>query len=120
MKETKQQTKEKKPEIAGASSECTDKDCPTHGKLKVRGRLFEGVIKKKFPRRIMIEFERMIYVKKYERYAKSRTRIHARVPHCMEKDVKVGDLVWVQECRPLSKIVHSVLIKKIKSGEEGK
>lgn len=114
--ETKQ--KAKKTEIVGTSSECTDRDCPTHGKLKVRGRLFEGTIKKKFPRRIMIEFERMIYVKKYERYAKSRTKIHARVPQCMEKEVKVGDLVWVQECRPLSKIVHFVFIKKIKSSSE--
>lgn len=121
MKETKQKMKtERKDSEIAVAGECKDRDCPTHGKLKVRGRLFEGIVKKKFPRRIMIEFERMIYVKKYERYSKSRTRVHARLPTCMEKEVKVGDLVWVQECRPLSKIVHTVLIKKIKSGEESK
>jgi ribosomal protein S17 len=27
-------------------------------------------------------------------------------------------LIWIQECRPLSKIIHFVVIKKIKSGEE--
>ena len=29
----------------------------------------------------------------------------------------VGDTVKIQECRPLSKIIHFVVIKKIKSGE---
>ena len=29
----------------------------------------------------------------------------------------VGDLIKVQECRPLSKIIHSVVIEKIKDKE---
>jgi len=62
---------------------CKDRDCPFHGKLKMRGRTFEGKVKRKFPRRITIEFERMTYIKKYERYAKSKTKIHARLPLCM-------------------------------------
>jgi len=99
---------------------CKDRDCIIHGRLKARGRIFEGIVKRKFPRRIMIELERMIYVKKYERYAKSRTKIHARVSTCMEKEINLGDLVSVQECRPLSKIIHFVVVKKIKSGEEKK
>jgi len=36
----------------------------------------------------------------------------------MEKEVNVGDLVRVQECRPLSKIIHFVVIKKIKDVSE--
>jgi small subunit ribosomal protein S17 len=62
----------------------------------------------------------MIYIKKYERYAKSRTKVHARLPICIEKNISVGDLVQIKECRPLSKIIHCVVIKKIKSGEEMK
>jgi len=31
-----------------------------------------------------------------------------------------GDFIQVQECRPLSKIIHFVVIKKIKDGEDKK
>ena len=97
---------------------CQEKDCHIHGTLKVRGRIFEGRVIKKFPKRIVIEFERMIYVRKYERYAKSRTKIHARLPFCMESSINLGDLIQVGECRPLSKITHFVVIKKIKSKDK--
>ncbi|MBS3094927.1 30S ribosomal protein S17 [Candidatus Pacearchaeota archaeon] len=121
MTETKKpKVEKKKTEFVGAvkSGECKDRDCITHGRLKARGKIFEGIVKRKFPRRVMIELERMIYVKKYERYAKSRTRIHARLSDCMDKEINLGDLIRVQECRPLSKIIHFVVIKKIKSKEE--
>ncbi|MEK6906389.1 MAG: 30S ribosomal protein S17 [Nanoarchaeota archaeon] len=94
-----------------------DKECHIHGTLRVRGRIFEGKVIKKFPKRVVIEFERMIYIRKYERYAKSKTRIHARLPICMTDKINVGDLIKVQECRPLSKIIHSVVIEKIKDKE---
>ena len=78
-------------------------------KICSRGRIFEGIVKKKFHKRVVIEFERMIYVRKYERYTKSGTRIHARLPGNMEKEINIGDLIKVQECRPLSKMIHFVL-----------
>ena len=121
METRKTKNKEKmKPvkEIKAVSTECNDVTCHIHGHLKARGRFFEGTVTKKFPRRVVIGFERMIYVKKYERYAKSKTKIHARLPMCMEHDIKVGDYILVQECRPLSKIIHFVVIKKIKDKEE--
>ena len=93
---------------------CTDKDCPIHGRLRVRGKTFKGNVISKNQKRIAIEFERMVYVRKYERYAKSKTKIHARLPTCMEKDVKIGDLVKIQECRPLSKIIHFVYVGQVK------
>ena len=97
-----------------------DKNCPIHGNLKVRGRIFEGIVIKKFHKRIAIEFERMNYVRKYERYSKSKTKIHARLPVCMEKEINVGDLIKIQECRPLSKIIHFVVLGKVKSKEKEK
>jgi small subunit ribosomal protein S17 len=87
-------------------------------RVGTRGRVFEGIITKKFPKRIVIEFERMIYVRKYERYAKLKTKIHARVPAIMENEIKVGDLIRVHECRPLSKIIHFVVVKKLKDSSE--
>ena len=97
---------------------CNDRDCPFHGDLKARGRIFKGEVIRKFPRRITIMFERMIYIRKYERYARQKTKIHARLSECMEESIKIGDLVSVQECRPLSKIIYFVTIKKIKDASE--
>jgi len=45
---------------------------------------------------------------------KGKTKIHARLPKCIEDKINIGDIVRIQECRPLSKIIHFVFIKKIK------
>ena len=79
-----------------------------------RGRIFQGIITKKFPKRVVIELERVVYVPKYESYYKKKTRLHARLPENIE--VNIGDLIKIQECRPLSKIIHFIVIEKIKSG----
>ena len=107
---------EKKIVSTTQDKECDGRDCPFHGSLKSRGKTFEGKVVSKFSKRIAIEFDRMIYVRKYERYSKSRTKIHARLPKCLENEINVGDIVKIQECRPLSKIIHFVTVKKIKSG----
>ena len=106
-KEEKLKTEKKKSEIAGAGS-----------KISTRGRIFEGKVVRKFPKRIAIEFERTVFIKKFERYAKKKTRIHARLPDEMSDKVQIGDVVRVQECRPLSKIIHFLVIEKIKSKGE--
>ncbi|MBT4258102.1 30S ribosomal protein S17 [archaeon] len=117
MTKTKVKTeKMEKPTLV--ETVCQDKDCPVHGNLKTRGRTFEGTVIRKAQKRLTISFERMVYVKKYERYAKSQTKIHARLPLCQEKNVQIGDLIKIQECRPLSKIIHFAFIKKIKSKED--
>lgn len=106
--------KEKKPakkDLAAAIQESKEKESG----LSKRGRIFEGFVTKKFHKRIVLEFERIIFVYKYERYYKKITRIHARLPEYMEKEINVGDLVRVQECRPLSKIIHHIVIGKVKS-----
>lgn len=115
MKETKVKKIEKK-EIKIDGATCSDRQCAIHGTLVSRGRIFEGTVIKKFDRRIVIEFERTVYVAKYERYAKKKTKIHARLPNC--QNVEVGDYVQIQECRPLSKIIHFVFIKKIRGKEK--
>jgi small subunit ribosomal protein S17 len=81
-----------------------------------RGRTFEGTVTKKFPTRVVIEFERTVFIQKYERYARKKTRLHARLPQGM--DINVGDYIKVRECRPLSKIIHFVVIEKIRSASD--
>ena len=101
------------------SKNCDDKNCHIHGSLKTHGRIFKGKVIKKFNKRIVIEFERMVYVRKYERYKKSRTKIHAHLAKCMDEMINVGDLIKVQECRPLSKIIHFTVVEKV-TGEDAK
>ncbi len=115
MKEKTTEKKQKKEEAKIAGASCNDKKCPVHSGLKTRGRIFEGRVTRKFKNRVTIEFERMIYSRKYERYFRAKTKIHAHLSSCMENEINVGDLIRIQECRPLSKIIHFVVIKKIKS-----
>lgn len=96
---------------------CSDKLCPFHGStpVKLRGRTFEGEVISKLPGRIKIEFERVLYDRKYERFNKRRTRIHARLPDCLKNKIELGDWVEIKECRPLSKIIHCMATKKVRS-----
>ncbi len=83
--------------------------------ISSRGRIFKGEVVRKFPRRVAIEFERTVRIPKFERLMKKKTRIHARLPDEMSQEIHVGDLIKVQECRPLSKIIHFVVIGKVTS-----
>ena len=83
-----------------------------------RGRVFEGLVVRKFPKRITIEFERTLFIHKYERFIKKKTRIHARLPDEIANDINISDYVRVKECRPLSKIIHFIVIKKLRSRAE--
>ena len=89
---------------------CIDKNCPFHGKLRVRGRTFTGtVVSDKMTKTVTIEIVRKLYVPKYERYEKKKKKIHVHNPICINavKDVKVK----IMECKPLSKTKKFVIIK---------
>ncbi len=109
---------ENKKESKNEKISCTDEKCPVHGALKMRGRTFKGTVISKFPKRVCIEFERTIYVPKYERYSKKKTKLHARLPDCLEKGIEIGDYIEIIECRPLSKIIHFVVTTKIRGKSE--
>jgi len=65
----------------------------------------------------VIEFDRTLFIGKYERYSKRKTKLHARLPDCLNNEIDIGDYVEIMECRPISKIIHFVAIKKINGGE---
>jgi small subunit ribosomal protein S17 len=88
--------------------------------VKLRGKTFEGTVINKLHGRVTIEFERLIYLSKYERYEKRKTKVHARLPKELESQINVGDWIEVAECRPLSKIIKAVVTKKIRGSEEKK
>jgi len=103
-----------KESIKQLTQECTDKKCPFHGILSVRGRIFKGEVKKIVQNRAVIEWERIVFHPKYERYSKKKSRIHARIPQCIIPKIKVGSVVKAGECRPLSKMVHFVVLEILK------
>ena len=92
--------------------EC-EKRCPWHGELRVRGRHFNGFVKKIVGgQRAVVEWQRVVYFPKYERYAKSKSKVHAHIPKCIRNEIKIGDYVEIGECRRLSKIIHFVVLGK--------
>lgn len=83
--------------------------------LSTRGRTFTGtVISTKMAKTVTIQWEKRVYVPKYERYAKKRTRIHAHIPEGFK--VEVGDLVKVMETRPISKTKTAMVIENLTTG----
>ena len=103
--------------IEPPSKSCDDKNCPFHGTLKTRGKLFTGtVVSDKMQKAVIIEWLGWRHIPKYERYRKTRTRVVAHNPPCI--DAKEGDLVRVGECRPLSKTKTFVVLKVL--GKEEK
>jgi small subunit ribosomal protein S17 len=103
-----------------SSTGCKDVKCPFHGQLKIRGRLFRGTVISKHAKRVCIEFDRTVFIRKYERFAKKRTRLHAWLPECLSGSINIGDYIEIGNCRQLSKIISFVVVKKIRDKSEKK
>ncbi len=98
-------------EVQLPEKECEDENCPFHGKLSVRGQIIEGVVvSDKAPKTVVVLRSYLKKIRKYERYEKRRSKIHAHNPPCI--DAKVGDVVKIAECRPLSKTKSFVVVEK--------
>ncbi len=94
---------------------CDDKHCPFHGNLPVRGMILEGVVvSDKMDKTVVVERERLYYLKKYERYEKRTSRYMVHNPPCI--NARVGDVVKIAECRPISKTVSFVVVEKKAGG----
>ena len=96
--------------IVSPSKSCVDVHCPFHGDIKLHGRVFQGkVIKKNVHKTVNVEWPRIAYLSKFERYSKSRSRIKAHNPSCV--DAQVGDMVMIVETRPISKTKTFVVVR---------
>ena len=116
MKEKEKSKAKSKLSVEENKKECNDKNCPFHGTLRIYSKKFKGIVTKKVQKqkKVTIEFERRIFVAKYERFARKTTKIHAHLPDCMADLINVGDMVEVHETRPISKTIHFVVVKKIR------
>ena len=92
--------------------DCNDRHCAFHGNLKVRGREFVGnIVKSSAQKTAVIEWERLFFIPKYQRYEKRKSRLQVHNPACM--GVKVGDKVRIVESRPISKTKNFVIIERL-------
>lgn len=93
--------------------ECNDVNCPFHGTLPVRGQVITGkVVSDRMQGSVVVSRDYLHYVKKYKRYEKRSSRIHAHHSPCI--DLRVGDLVKIAECRPISKTKNFVVVEVLK------
>lgn len=89
---------------------CENDLCPFHGTLSVRGRLYSGTVESNKANRMVVvsrEYNRL--VKKYKRYERCRSKVHAFLPDCI--DVIEGEKIKIAECRPISKSVSFVVVQ---------
>ncbi len=101
-------------DVKPPQTECNDKHCPFHGDLRVRGRIYEGVVVSDSMRQsVVIRRDYLYYVKKYHRYERRNGKITAHNPPCIK--AKKGDFVRAIETRPLSKTVSFVVVEVLKS-----
>jgi len=77
-----------------------------------RGRTFTGkVVSTKMSKTVKVEWNRRAYLYKYERYQKKRSTVKAHNPENI--NAKVGDLVRIAECRPISKTKNFIIIERL-------
>lgn len=80
--------------------------------VSTRGRTFEGVvISAKMTKTVVVERNYLVYVPKYRRYKKGRTKFLARNPE--EINAKVGDKVKIAECKKFGKNVSFIIVEKL-------
>lgn len=96
---------------------CDDTNCPFHGTLPVRGNTLEGtVVSDAMAKTVVVEREYDVFVPKYDRYMKRRSRIPAHAPACLGP--RVGDTVQIAGTRPLSKTKSHVVVDVLARGDE--
>ncbi len=89
---------------------CRDVKCVWHGKLPIRGRVFSGeVVSDSAAKTVLVEWGYNHLLPKYQRYERRHTRVAAYNPDCV--GAKIGDVVMVAECRPLSKTKAFIVIE---------
>ena len=102
-------------QVEKPKGKCDDDNCPFHGKLRCRGRIFTcTVVSTNMQKTAIVGWERRHFLKKYERYEKRKSIVKAHNPACI--GAHEGNIVKIMECRPLSKTKNFVIVEVL--GEE--
>ncbi len=87
-------------------------------RLLPRGQRLVGiVISNKAKNTVVVAREVIRKLPKYNRYMRSKSKIHVHVPNGIE--LKIGDTIEIAETRKISKTKSWVVNKILKRGEEG-
>jgi small subunit ribosomal protein S17 len=96
--------------VVSPRKSCEDWLCPFHGTLSIRGKLLTGIVSSaNAPKMVVVSREYPRAVPKYKRFQRSRSKVHAYLPSCIE--VNEGDEVRIAECRRIAKTVSFVVIE---------
>lgn len=68
------------------------------------------MVSDKAPKTVVVLRSYLKKIRKYERYEKRTSKIHAHNPPCI--NAQAGDTVKIMECRPLSKTKSFVVVEK--------
>ena len=99
-------------EVTKPQESCDDRHCAFHGNITIRGRQFIcTVTKTNAQKTAVVEWARLLYIPKYQRYEKRKSRLQVHNPLCI--NVKVGNKVKIVECRPISKTKNFVIIERL-------
>ena len=73
-------------------------------------RILQGVVvSDKMDKTVVVQVERRVMHPVYKKYIKSSKKYHA---HDENNTCKVGDIVRIEECRPISKTVSWVVVNE--------
>ena len=82
-------------------------------KIIPRGRILVGtVIKKDVFKTATVQVEHSHFIRKYERLEKRKSKIHVHNPEVI--NAQIGDIVKIQETRPISKTKNFIITEIIK------
>ena len=88
-----------------------DHKCPFTSDVSIRGRICKGVVlSTKMTNTVVLRRDYLHYIKKYNRFEKRHKTVSAHVSPAFR--IKIGDVVTVGQCRPLSKTVRFNVIRK--------
>jgi small subunit ribosomal protein S17 len=90
-----------------------DVNCPFYGNIKVRGTVLVGeVVSAASQLTATVKIERQVYDSKYKRFLKKTSKIRVHNPAVL--NAKVGNIVEVMGCRPISKTKSMTITRIIK------
>ena len=96
-----------------------DKKCPFTSDVSIRGRIFKGVVlSNKMHRTVVLRRDYLHYIKKYNRFEKRHHNLPAHLSPVFLR-TRIGDVVTVGQCRPLSKTVRFNVLRVEKKRVEG-
>ena len=104
---------------AAIEGDYIDKKCPFTSDVSIRGRIFKGVVlSTKMNRTVILRRDYLHYIKKYNRFEKRHHNLPAHLSPAFAR-TRIGDIVTVGQCRPLSKTVKFNVIRVEKKRVEG-